>query len=200
MPAAFASICIAAHRQLPRTKASGLPRPSFMNILSEELIKIEVWSRPLAKTHYAPAALAEQPRPKDKEGTGILFEQLIEANEANEADEIETNIEDLFNPLDLPEISAPNEHTAADTKAPRSKGIRRFMPKIDIYDYSELEAEALEQKVDELINADGFYNEVVPIDADEDFDSARSINKFLLIVIGGLIVTIIAFILIILTW
>ena len=50
----------------------------------------------------------------------------------------------------------------------KKKRFRKFKPKhhFTIYDYSEIEQEDLENKVAELINQDGYYNDIVPVDED----------------------------------
>ena len=75
-------------------------------------------------------------------------------------------------------------------KKPKKKKIR-LKVRIDntLYDYSELEEDALEQEAEKLINSDGYYNEVMPRDAFLAYDDGKKrIAKPVAIVVTALII------------
>lgn len=75
-------------------------------------------------------------------------------------------------------------------KKPKKKKIK-LKVRIDnmLYDYSELEEDALEQEAETLINSDGYYNEVMPRDAFLDYDDGQKrIGKPVVIVVTALII------------
>ena len=79
---------------------------------------------------------------------------------------------------------------AAEEKGPR---LRRLKSKIAdaVFDFSEIEQEKIEQEIDKLVNFDGYYDEVEPVDADVDYKEERHINKPALIAAGILLIYII---------
>lgn len=92
----------------------------------------------------------------------------------------------------IPQI--PPDELAAETARPAYEPrLKRIRSKVQnaLFDYSEIEQEKIEQEVDELVNADGYYNEVEPIDIDVDYKKERRLNAPAIIAIIGLIVYII---------
>lgn len=71
-------------------------------------------------------------------------------------------------------------------KKPRLKRLRSRISNA-VFDYSEIEQEKIEQKIDQLVNADGYYNEVEPVDIDVDYRPERRINKPVIIAVLALI-------------
>ncbi len=76
---------------------------------------------------------------------------------------------------------------------PKQPRLKRLQAKISdrVFDYSEIEQEKVEQEIDQLVNADGYYNEVEPADIDVDYKEERHINKPALIAAAALIIYII---------
>lgn len=73
------------------------------------------------------------------------------------------------------------EASAEPAASTEEKGhrLRRLKARISdtVFDYSELEQEKIEQEINSLVNADGYYDEVEPIDIDVDYKEERHINK-----------------------
>lgn len=83
------------------------------------------------------------------------------------------------------EAPAPEEQG----KKPKRR-LNRLRAKISdtVFDYSEIEQEKIEQEIDNLVNSDGYYNEVEPRDIDVDYKEVRQINKPALIAAGVLLI------------
>lgn len=126
-------------------------------------------------------------------GSGILSTQIPEeVRETSTRDEIraklfddDTSGEQTHNAMNAEAQDIPEADDSKEKKKPKKKSIKVRLDNL-LYDYSELELEAKEEAVNELINKDHFYDEVLPIDdnLDDSSDSGIKINKPIIIVVG----------------
>lgn len=187
-----------------------------MAIIEEQYIQINLWCRPLSRTRYfvselrhvklhprsdgtttllaamrekerredeASKVLMQEKRSRDKvhaEYTNALSE-FSEAYAGFSKSEIAENIEAEDGLLEQAEVSEPRQ---------RLKRIRTKVATA-LFDYSEIEQQQIEEEINELVNADGYYDEVEPIDANEEFEEKRTLNPTVLI-LGGVLVAFVA--------
>ena len=134
-------------------------------------------------------------------GSQILMDEPEEFKlvRKKQLDDYET--EDNRNAL-ISEASGNIEDDAAsntnEKKAnkPKKESLRIKIDRL-LYDYSEIKQEKIEQEVDALINQDGYYNEVIPIDEGIDFEEKKEFNKGIIVVVALLIVTAVALVMVI---
>ena len=143
------------------------------NILREEYVRLVLWSRPLRKRRYSFSAVrmkrppcdaaAAVPDPADAEYTGILAPDDVVFSPAPQ---------DSF--IEVPRV--------------KKKRFRRLAEKIDdtLFDYSEIRQEELEEEIQNLVNMDGYYDEVVPIDAGEEYTEKAEINGIVIALFAAL--------------
>lgn len=62
---------------------------------------------------------------------------------------------------------------------------RRLKARIDsrVFDYSEIEREKIEEEIQNLVNKDGYYDEIEPVDADEELEEKHHINAAVFVVL-----------------
>lgn len=185
-----------------------------MNIIQEQFIQINLWCRPLARSRYSYSSdIRKAPLRTRSDGTKTLLAAMREKErredeaskilrrEQREADAVHkeyTNALSLgsetyagFNKEELAE-QIESEMAAQDTEAEERKGrqrLRRIRSKVAtaLFDYSEIEQEKIEEQINSLVNADGYYDEVEPADAEVDYGNNREVNKTLVFLIGLLI-------------
>ena len=198
------------------------------NLIREEFLKIELWSRPLKRSKYSygdvrcvkrritsDSSILFAEIKKNTEGTGLLraLSDTVVKNENVGIDDLMSEF-DLGSQIlrDMPQAyEIPKAKTAADSpnaseyddisqfsgsdetsednkKKPKKIGLKVRINRL-LYDYSELEQEELEENVADLINRDGYYNEVVPIDEGMEYDDKRNgVDKRVIAVLAALFV------------
>lgn len=76
----------------------------------------------------------------------------------------------------------PNIHPLFESNSPPPKGFKKLKRSINekIFDYSEIKQAEIEEKINELVNADGYYSEVLPIDVEnnDEIDNASVEKSF----------------------
>lgn len=182
------------------------------NVISETIIKIELSSPGLKKTHYYHGEVSKK---KPSDATGYLLDYLqLRENKIQEQEE--KNYEEavamsqLLKPEDNPALFAEIEEYEVkkqeiiESPTPSFRKLNRKPRKFTIYDYSAIEQEELEERVDQLINSDGFYNEVLPYDHGQAVEKEKSkkqmSNKLLLGLIGVCVVCIVLLVIMITQW
>lgn len=134
-------------------------------------------------------------------GSQILMNEPEEFKLARKKQLDDYETEDNRNAL-ISEASGNIEDDAAsntnEKKAnkPKKESLRIKIDRL-LYDYSEIKQEKIEQEVDALINQDGYYNEVIPIDEGIDFEEKKEFNKGIIVVVALLIVTAVALVMVI---
>lgn len=120
-----------------------------------------------------------------KEYTGALS-LLSEVYAGLSKDEVAEQIESA---MELAE-------TEVEDAAPKRHGLKKLKTRIAdaVFDYSELKQQEMEEAVNELVNTDGYYDEVLPLDADEDIEEDGPVlNKTAIILIGILLALLVGF-------
>lgn len=198
------------------------------NLIREEFIKIELWSRPLKRSKYSygdvrcvkrritsDSSLLFAEIKKKTEGTGLLraLSDSVIKNENVSIDDLMSEFDlgsqilrDMPQAYEIPKakieedspnasgyddisrLSGSDEASDDNIKKPKKIGLKVRINRL-LYDYSELEQEELEENVADLINRDGYYNEVVPIDEGMEYDDKRNgVDKRVIAVLAALCV------------
>lgn len=194
-----------------------------MNTIREEIYEIHFWSPPNLKKHrYSMNNVKTRTYAATGNATGVLMQEI------QRRDRVDRETGPLIEPAPVAEVNAPAdvrefpqtgaaeiltetprvpdaavqmpaENTEAQVKPPAKKQFRS-LKKIEtlIYDDTLLKLGELEDESYEELNKDGYYDELLPLDSDIDYDFEDS-NKtrpilILLIVLVVLIVLGIVFI------
>lgn len=193
------------------------------NLVQEEFIKIELWSRPLKSNAFSYGDVRRIMRKtpisdsgafiaeikKKNEGTGILqsLEETVASNNNVSIDDLKSEFdlgsqiledipkESILKPIPSPtpytdiESLEDNDNEDSEIKKPKKISLKVRISR-KLYDYSEIEQEELEEKIADLINRDGYYNEVIPIDEGMEFDGKKDgIDKRIVAVLIALGIT-----------
>lgn len=174
--------------------------------IEESYRLISLWCRPLARTRYRTSELRRAKIKPDGEGSTTLLRKVRERERAEmeasavlsdtlEHDEVFDEYTSALSTTSesYARISQRDQVEEAKRAASKSEAkeaagrqrLRRIRDRISdaVFDYSEIEQEKIEERIDELVNSDGYYNEVEPIDLDSDYQGERQVNKPLLIAI-----------------
>ena len=98
-------------------------------------------------------------------------------------------------PLSSPVASATlgdQEESSAEIPMYQPR-LRRIRDRIQeaVFDFSEIEQERIEEEVNNLVNADGYYNEIDPIDIDTEYEKEKSMAKPAIIAVAVFIIYVI---------
>lgn len=178
-------------------------------------INITLYSPPLRTAIY-PFSNTKKKKKESHAGSGILSdilnekEQRIQEKERVLAQQSEllvnshllnmedspTYEEDYYEPTSSVSPTYANNLLYLESDAPTPKGFKKLKRSINekIFDYSEIKQAKIEEKINELVNADGYYSEVLPIDVENDEEvedlkvekSYRDSTLLKVLVIGGL--------------
>lgn len=175
-----------------------------MSVVVKEVIAegIDYWSPPLKKHRYswssverrayiengtASGILMQEIRERERTYTGILAQKkAAETTDEEPAQDMSGFLDDT----DGAEVDPTEAEQIEETKPKRSfRTIKRIEDLI--YDDTAVKQGELEDEAYELLNADGFYDEILPVDYDEDYvPAARIPIKKLSLYIGILTVLI----------
>lgn len=172
-----------------------------MQKVKDEYLQFNLWCRPLAKREFAFSELKTGFVTNPKSATGALVASLEKAEkvkgsgvlppqhptQASESGFLNMSEEDKV----ISEARARLENKQDINALPR---FRRLKAKMDdkIFDYSEIETAKIQEEIQNVVNRDGYYDEIEPVDADEDYEEKKAINP-LAFVVGGLILALVAF-------
>ena len=181
-----------------------------MSIIEEQYIQINLWCRPLARSTYSFDEVRQEKLRPRSDGTRTLLAAMREkerredaasgllAKEKHAHDNVHaqyTSALSEFSPAyagfskdEIAEsISAGDGQEEAEEKPRR---LKRFRTKVAtaLFDYSEIEQQKIEEEINELVNSDGYYDEVEPADANEDYEEERTLNTTAIFLIVVLIV------------
>lgn len=171
-----------------------------MQIIEETYIKINIWCRPIAKTRYKVTEIHSRPLPKDRRGTAMIMAEMRQKEKSrhetpdkapqrapeDKAHKEYTSALSVFSEsyagfdhaeeAEVPLVSESINEAPQEESTPRLKRLRTRISEA-LFDFSEIEQGEIEDRVNELVNSDGYYNEVEPEDADVEYASSRTINK-----------------------
>lgn len=171
-----------------------------MQTVRDEYTQINLWNRPLARKEYLFSEIRQEAIKNPKSATGALLSSLERAEMAKGSGVLPSQArapgiltmseEDIV----IAEARARLENKEDINALPR---FRRLKAKIDnrVFDYSEIEREKIEEEIQNLVNKDGYYDEIEPVDADEELEEDRRINAGIFVVVT-LIVALMAFLVI----
>ena len=169
-----------------------------MQEVKDEYLQFNLWTRSLGKTTYAFSDLKTGKISDPTSATGALVASLEKAETVKGSGVLPAqhpSVAAASNLTDeeaaIAEARARLEHKEDLSSLPR---FRRLKAKVDsrIFDYSEIETSKIEEEIQNIVNRDGYYDEILPVDADEEVEEASKLNP-LALVVGGLIVAIVVF-------
>ena len=149
--------------------------------MSEKITKIEVLSIPLYKHRYIYDQVEKRETPDEsRQGSQLLVSAY------REMEERERERAQLLQKRD------PESLPAKPQEEPPQRFKRLSKPKFSIYDYSEIEHDQMEENVAALINQDGYYDELIPIDEDVYTDApVEGLKKKILLITLSVIATLV---------
>lgn len=179
-----------------------------MEVISEHYKQYEIWCRPLDRTRYSFSEMKKKKLPANDEGSSALLRSyrekerifieksgILERQSRHERDEA---YEEYTSALSVTsesyaaiakkeeeESKAPVHSQPMKSSLPQAPRLKRLRAKISdaVFDYSEIEQEKVEKQIDDLVNSDGYYNEVEPADIDVEYEKKSRITKPLIIAI-----------------
>ena len=183
-----------------------------VKVIEEQFIQINLLCRPLGRTRYTYDEVRKTRLRKRSDGTNTLLAAMREKERREDEaarheehrphDEVHaeyTNALSEFSPAyegfsksEIAETIEEEQQTDAEKPTSERKSrhhLKQFKSKVDaaIFDYSEIEQEKIEEEINALVNADGFYDEVKPVDANEEYEQENPINKTVILLIGVLV-------------
>ena len=173
-----------------------------MQTVRDEYLQFNLWSRPLSKHKISFSELKMGFVTNPKSATGALVARLEQAERQKGSGVL---------PAQHPEQSRDSSGTLhmseedAAIAAARARledrediealpRFRRLKAKMDskIFDYSEIETAKIQEEINNVVNTDGYYDEIEPIDADDEYSEKTAINP-LAFVVGGMIIALLIF-------
>jgi hypothetical protein len=163
-----------------------------MQTVKDEYTLINLWCRPLARTDYSFDEIREERIKKPNSATGTIIASLERAeldrgsgvlpSQSHASGILRLSEEDI----EIAEARTRLERKEDLSSLPR---FRRLKAKIDnkVFDYSEIEREKIEEEIQNIVNKDGYYDEIEPVDADDEIEETRRINPAAVLVIGLII-------------
>lgn len=188
-------------------------------IIREEEYVIDYYCPFGLKKHvYSMDSVFKRARPKTG-GTGILFDNIVQKERKNKkgtgilSDDAEGLLNDLpryyeedaitDDPNFVPPEPAPSDLSVtdepADSDEEKAKPKRQFraLQKVEklIFDETPELIGELEDEAFALLNADGYYDEILPVDYDEDFqmDAGPDMRIVAILILSLVVLGIIAF-------
>lgn len=181
-----------------------------MSIIEEQYIQINLWCRPLARSVYSFGELRQEKLRPRSDGTKTLLATMREKerreDEASgllmQERRVHDNVHDQYTSA-LSEFSPAyagfskdeiaesiseeeDQEYQAEEKPHRLTRLRTKVATA-LFDYSEIEQEKIEEEINELVNADGYYDEVEPADVNDDYDEEKPLNTTAIFLVGVLI-------------
>lgn len=171
-----------------------------MQTVKDEYLQFNLWCRPLSKRNFAFSELKTGYVTNPKSATGALVASLEKAEKVKGSGVLPPQHPSQQDPSTLNMSEEDRVISEARARLESKEDIsalprfRRLKAKMDdkIFDYSEIETAKIQEEIQNVVNRDGYYDEIEPVDADEDYEEKRTINP-LAFVVGGLILALVAF-------
>ena len=171
-----------------------------MQNIKDEYLQFNLWCRPLSKKRFAFDDLKTGYVTNPKSATGALVASLEKAEKVKGSGVLPPQHPTQGKPEHqsmseedrvISEARARLENKQDISALPR---FRRLKAKMDdkIFDYSEIETAKIQEEIQNVVNRDGYYDEIEPVDADEEYEEKRKINP-LAFAVGALILALVAF-------
>lgn len=182
-----------------------------MSIVKEVEYEINFWSPPLKKHVYSMDTVGRRIRKPKSGATGVLMDELQRRDKIARESGLLVKSGPLvpLEPAPLPEDAAPQSASSLPessstsgilhgnpyagvkdpviTEAEPPKRKFRSLQKLEnmLYDDTLVKLGELEDEAFEELNADGYYDEIRPIDADDDFEfeDNTQMKKIILLVV-----------------
>lgn len=192
-----------------------------MSIIEEHYTKISLWCRPLSRNIYSFDEVGKVRLHPRSDGTKTLLAEVREKErkaaasskvlmqERRAEDRVHaeyTNALSEFSPAYAgfskseieDSIEAEFEENDGQEAAENPRRLKRFRNRVAtkvanaLFDYSEIEQQQIEDEINELVNSDGYYDEVEPEDANEEYEEEKPVNTALIVLIGVLVLFLVA--------
>ena len=149
-----------------------------MSVIREVIENIDFWSPPLKKHRYQMNSVRRKVFISPGKGSGLLIDELQKRDRLAAAsgilesrpstDDTETSVytyEEFINKTGKEETEKPEKR--------RFRVIRRIEE--IIYDDAEIKLGELQDEAYDVLNDDGFYDEILPADYDEEYEKESSL-------------------------
>lgn len=192
-----------------------------MSIIEEHYTKISLWCRPLSRSTYSFDEVGKVRLHPRSDGTKTLLAEMREKErraasasrvlmqERRAEDRVHaeyTNALSEFSPAYAgfskseieDSIEAEFEENDGQEAAENPRRLKRFRNRVAtkvanaLFDYSEIEQQQIEDEINELVNSDGYYDEIEPEDANGDYEEEKPVNTALIVLIGVLVLFLVA--------
>jgi len=192
-----------------------------LSIIEEHYTKISLWCRPLSRSTYSFDEVGKVRLHPRSDGTKTLLAEMREKErraasasrvlmqERRAEDRVHaeyTNALSEFSPAYAgfskseieDSIEAEFEENDGQEAAENPRRLKRFRNRVAtkvanaLFDYSEIEQQQIEDEINELVNSDGYYDEVEPEDANEEYEEETPVNTALIVLIGVLVLFLVA--------
>ena len=147
-----------------------------MGVIKEVIYEINFWSPPLKKHRYTMTSIAKKKYVSSGEGSGLLFEEIHKREKFVEESGLlkKSSVPDDYNE----HVEGTDEegvlleaNASPSGKAPAKRKFRTLKKLEDIlYDDTLVKMGEREDEAYEVLNADGYYDEILPIDADVEYE------------------------------
>lgn len=172
-----------------------------MGVIREAIETIEIYSPPLKRHRYTMSGLGSQVRTSHSGATGLLYDEIVRRDkiasgllEKSNADAQQKAAEkgsyDTA-PDEMKELLDPNEQQNSSTdsdEAPAPKKKFRVIRRVEdlIFDDTAEQIGKLEDEAYELLNEDGYYDEILPYDADIEYEEeggGSTVKRFIILTV-----------------
>ena len=149
-----------------------------MSVVKEVIITINYYSPRLKKHRYSMDAVGKKERMHSGGGTGVLYDEIIRRDQLVKGASGVLDVSqgpyghtDFKEPSQAEIYASPHDDLTKDI-VPESKPKRQFrvLKKVEdmIFDDTPEKLGKLEEEADQMLNADGYYDEILPLDSDEE--------------------------------
>lgn len=153
-----------------------------MSVVKEVIQTIDFWSPPLKTHRYKMSSVRKKVFISSGQGSGLLMDELQRRDKlaSGVLSEQKPQYEDGF-ASDMfeqrPDSYEDGSELQDENKAMAPKRRFRVMKRIEeiVYDDTAVRQGELEDEAYDVLNADGFYDEILPVDYDEDISMGSSV-------------------------
>lgn len=171
-----------------------------MGVVKEVIYTIDFYSPPLKKHRYSMDAVFHKQRVKRQGGTGVLFDEIKRRERLEKerlAEEAARNAALAAQAASSPEMmdspSSPVITEVPDKPKRQFRSIAKAKVDNFLFDDTAEKQGQLEDEAYETLNADGYYDELLPIDADSDYNLDTALPIKMIIIVTLLLLGVAAF-------
>jgi len=153
-----------------------------MSVVKEVIQTIDFWSPPLRKHRYKMSSVRKKVFISSGQGSGLLMDELQRRDKlasgllSEQKPQYEENFaSDMFEQRSDSYEDVSEQPEEKKERAPKRRF--RVMKRIEeiVYDDTAVRQGELEDEAYDVLNDDGFYDEILPVDYDEDIAMGSSV-------------------------